>query len=50
MIKKSRLFVLFSALALSGVLVACEERNESPAEKVGEAVEDAGDKMKDAVD
>jgi predicted small secreted protein len=50
MLKKSSLFGLFSVLALSGVLAACEDRNEGPAEKVGEAVEDAGEEMKDAVD
>jgi hypothetical protein len=39
-----------SAVALSGLLAACEDRNDTPAEKVGEAIEDAGDKVKDAVD
>lgn len=61
MTKKSKLLALFSVVAISGWLAACEEPKQGPAEKVGEkidegaekagdAMEEAGEKMKDAVD
>jgi hypothetical protein len=48
--KTPKVLLLASFIALTGFLAACEDRNESPAEKVGEAIEDAGDKVEDAVD
>ena len=48
--KTPKVLLLASFIALTGFLAACEDRNDSPAEKVGEAIEDAGDKVEDAVD
>ena len=48
--KTPKILLLASFIALTGFLAACEDRNDSAAEKVGEAIEDAGDKVEDAVD
>lgn len=44
--KLALILALFSLTAILG----CERHEETPGEKVGEAIEDAGDKLEDAAE